>query len=429
LVYYRVGFDGPAVPTTGPVLLVANHPNSLLDPVLVMAAAGRPVRFLAKAPLFSDPKTAWLVGLGGAIPVHRRQDAAGREVDNAAMFEAVYTSLSGGEVVGLFPEGISHSQPALAPLRTGAARIALGAAAVRGAAFPIVPVGLVFRAKDRFRSAAWVVRGEPVGWDDLAGAGAEDPDAVRALTERIREALMAQTVNLDAWHDRPLVETAVRIWEAERGTGARRGAGDRVDRWVETARILARVRANRDPVGEELADEVAAFGGRLGRLGLHPADLGADVSLGRGVSWAAARLPLVAPLGAAVALVGWLAFAVPYHLTALVVSRIRLEADTRSTWQALIGAALYLAWVVAAVVGAVLLGAGWWAALIAIGLPAIGMAGLLVRERWRGAWRDGRRFLLLRSRRRLIATLHSRQQDLAVRLERLHTQHSRGDIA
>jgi predicted branched-subunit amino acid permease len=66
---------------------------------------------------------------------------------------------------------------------------------------------------------------------------------------------------------------------------------------------------------------------------------------------------------------------VPYHLTALVVSRIRLEADTRSTWQALIGAALYLAWVVAAVVGAVLLGAGWWAALIAIGLPAIGMAG------------------------------------------------------
>ena len=67
--YYRIRYGGEAVPRAGPVLLVANHPNSLLDPVLVVAAARRPVRFLAKAPLFVDPKVGWLVKAAGAIPV------------------------------------------------------------------------------------------------------------------------------------------------------------------------------------------------------------------------------------------------------------------------------------------------------------------------------------------------------------------------
>jgi glycerol-3-phosphate O-acyltransferase/dihydroxyacetone phosphate acyltransferase len=68
-VYYRIRFGGAPVPATGPVLLVANHPNSLLDPTLVVASAGRPVRFMAKAPLFSDRKIGWLVRAAGAIPV------------------------------------------------------------------------------------------------------------------------------------------------------------------------------------------------------------------------------------------------------------------------------------------------------------------------------------------------------------------------
>src|SRR5262245_66374522 len=72
-IYYKVRFAGPAVPA-GPVLLVANHPNSLLDPTLVVAAGSRPVRFLAKAPLFGDRKIGWVVKAAGAIPVYRKAD-------------------------------------------------------------------------------------------------------------------------------------------------------------------------------------------------------------------------------------------------------------------------------------------------------------------------------------------------------------------
>ncbi|MDH5198192.1 MAG: 1-acyl-sn-glycerol-3-phosphate acyltransferase, partial [Gemmatimonadota bacterium] len=180
-VYYRIRYVGEPVPRTGPVLLVANHPNSLLDPMLVVATAGRPVRFLAKAPLFHDPKTAWLVKSAGAIPVYRRADDPSQVEKNVDAFDAVYAELARGAAVGIFPEGLSHSEPALGPLKTGAARMALGAARLTGGAFPIVPVGLVLRRKDEFRSSAYVVTGAPVAWDDLAHRGVDDADAVHAL--------------------------------------------------------------------------------------------------------------------------------------------------------------------------------------------------------------------------------------------------------
>src|SRR5690606_19668180 len=133
------------------------HPNSLLDPMLVLAAAHRPVRFLAKAPLFDDPKVGWLVKAFRSIPVYLRHDDPTQVGRNDEMFRAVHAALGAGAAVALFPEGISHSEPSLTPLKTGAARIALGAAPLIGRDFPIVPVGLVFREKDRFRSAALVL--------------------------------------------------------------------------------------------------------------------------------------------------------------------------------------------------------------------------------------------------------------------------------
>ena len=116
--------------------------------------------------------------------------------------------------MGIFPEGISHSDASIAPLKTGAARMALGAFAVTNEPFPIVPVGLVFRRKDIFRSAAHVIVGTEVSWSDLASRGVDDQEAVRELTGRIGDALRGVTVNLEQWADQPIAECAVRIWEA-----------------------------------------------------------------------------------------------------------------------------------------------------------------------------------------------------------------------
>lgn len=402
-------------------MLVANHPNSLLDPMVVLTAARRPVRFLAKAPLWDDPKTAWLVKLGRAIPVYRASDDPTKLARNAAMFDAVHAALATGDAVGLFPEGISHSEPSIAPLKTGAARIALGAASLVGGAFPIIAVGLVFREKEVFRSEGLALVGEPIAWDDLAARGARDGDAVRELTERIDAAIRQQTLNLAQWEDAPLVDGAMEIWEAEQRAAPEPAA--RIARLAETTRILAEVRAAPDGATDALTQDVLAHVRRLTRLGLRPDDLAVDTTGRAAAGWATLRIPLLLPPWIAVAVLGWLLFVVPYRLTGVVVDRFRLERDTRSSWKLLIGAALYTAWVVllAVVVGWRF---GWWLAVAALAvIPVIGLTGLLVRERWHGAWADVRRWALLRSRRRLVASLRQTQHDLGRRLDQLFTQH------
>lgn len=413
-VYYRVEYHGSAIPADGPVLLVANHPNSLLDPTLVVAAAGRPVRFLAKSTLFTDARIGWLVKASGAIPVYRRQDDASQMRRNIDAFDAVFDAMAAGAAVGIFPEGTSHSEPSMVPLRTGAARIALGSAPRIGGAFPIVPVGLVFREKDTFRSDALVLRGTPVEWSDLAAEGDEGV-TVRELTKRIDAALRTVTLNLASWEDLPVVEGAVRIWEAERGEASR--AAERVSRVELTTRVLAQVRESGDAPGLTLARDVGRHIARLERLGLRPSDVKADVGTNRGIRWAVRRIHLLMPLGVILASLGAALFWVPYRATGLIVDRIDLEVDVRSTWKLLIGIVLYLTWLVV-LVSLAGFTFGWAGALLTlVVVPAVAMIGLLVRERWRSAWSDARRFFLIRSRRDMIAKLRDRQRDLASRLQ------------
>lgn len=416
-VYYRVRFAGEKVPPSGPVLLVANHPNSLLDPTLVVAAAHRPVRFLAKAPLFNDAKIGWLIRGAGAIPVYRRTDDPAQMGRNEDTFRAVYDALAQGAAVGIFPEGVSHSEPSIVPIKTGAARIALGTAAITGTPFPIVPVGLVFRQKHVFRSDALVFRGAPIRWDDVARCGVDDAGAVRELTDRIAESLRSVTLNLESWEDRPLVETAVRVVEAERGITP--DPAERVARLEVTTRILAEVRRTEHAEGTRLARDLEAYRRRLQRLRLRPADLVADVRLSRGVFWAARRLHLLLPAGLLLAMLGNVLFWLPYQVTALLVNSLRLPDDVRSTWNLLAGIVIYALWVALLGVAAGLW-LGWPAAVLCVVLvPVIGVLGLLMRERWRHAWSDARRFFLLRSRGSLVAALRERQRDLHSRLNGL----------
>lgn len=195
------------VPVDGPVIFVGNHPNSLLDPVMVTTTCPRPVRFAAKDVLFKGPLRPFL-WLLGSVPVKRRQDAvagaaedapvegAPERVDNSAAFDELFAILAQGFAFGIFPEGISHTRPELAPLKTGAARIALGAAA-KGIPVQIVPVGLSYRRRDRMRSRVLVQFGTPIAIDDAlrARAAADPVGAARALTATIALALRAQTIN------------------------------------------------------------------------------------------------------------------------------------------------------------------------------------------------------------------------------------------
>jgi 1-acyl-sn-glycerol-3-phosphate acyltransferase len=184
----------------GPRLLVAHHVNSLVDPLLLFAFLPGPPRFLAKSTLWQHPVIAPLVVVSDAIPVYRHQDGVD-VARNMETFARARETLAGGGTVALFPEGRSHSEPQPLPLKTGAARIALHALHEgRAAGLRIVPIGVVYEDKGRFRSRVVLRVGEPIDpAPEAAVYASEGRAAVRKLTDRIAAGLDEATPRGLAW--------------------------------------------------------------------------------------------------------------------------------------------------------------------------------------------------------------------------------------
>jgi len=414
-VHYRVEYLGGQVPATGPVLLVGNHPNGLVDPVLVASTTPRTVRFLGKAPLFEMPGLGQVMRGLEALPVYRAQDGADTGA-NARTFDAVFAALAAGELVCLFPEGKSHDEPELAELKTGAARMAFGAEARHGwrLGVRIVPVGLVYRSKRRFRSRVAVWTGAPLALDDLAELHARDERAaVHALTARIADGLRAVTLELERWEDLPLLELAERIlFDARAG---------RVERLRAFALRLRALRAHEPARVDALGERIAVFGERLARLGLSARDLPEKLALeytpatvGRFLGSAAVRLGLMLPL----AFLGALFWYVPYRLIARLAPRLATP-DTLATVRILAGIVLFPLWLCAAGLALGLRYEAESALLFVLVAALLGPLALAFRDWQRWALGEVRTFVRLASRRRLRAHLVREREALADELARL----------
>lgn len=412
--FYRLTITGGRVPAAGPILLVANHPNSLLDPMLVATAAGRPVRFLAKAPLFTDKRVGFLVRGAASIPVYRRMDDPSAMGGNDDMFRSAFEALEDNAAIALFPEGASHSEPSITRLKTGAARIALGEFDRTKKSFPIIPIGLVLKQKDVFRSKALVVVGEAIEWSDLAPRGQHDREAARELTRRIDSSIRDITVNLDTWDDRPIVECAAKIWSAE--FEADDTATGKLGRLRIASDLLPTIRESGESDWQVLLKDIESHQQQLHILGLSPLDLSTDIRIRTAFRWALGRLYLLGPPSLVIALAGFLFFLPPNRATGFIAERSGADEAELSTWKLLIGIPMYTSWV--ALVG-LFLGVrfgpaiGFSACLLG---PVVGATGLWLRERGLGISADMRRFFLLRGRAELIAGLRTRQAAIANRM-------------
>lgn len=404
-----------AIPHDAPVIYTPNHINSVLDGLLARVFLPRDPRTLAKATLWNVTALRPLLAAVNAIPVYRQQDSSdpAYAANNQDMFSSCYDALVEKACIVLFPEGQSHSESELQPLKTGAARIALGAEQRDGPlGVHIIPVGLNFDAKHKFRSRVLISIGQPI--DPLDGPGRADPEdraAVDQVTERIEEGIKAVTVNYPSWEEANIIGRAADLYASQQA--------------VES--VEARL-ATEFAIHKELADAYSAmkvsYARRVGRIvnavnaydrllkvlsiehehviQEHPKLLQAIFSL-RKLSLFVIRVPL--------ALLGLFLNAAPYFLTTMT-RHIKVPPDRASTTKLVAGIFLYpLCWTVQAMLfGSELIPPSvWW--LLA---PLSGVSALLFQERHTQLLDELRTYLKLKSHSEMKQELEQRLEEVTI---------------
>jgi glycerol-3-phosphate O-acyltransferase / dihydroxyacetone phosphate acyltransferase len=302
----------------GSVIFTPNHPNSLIDPLLLFFLSPPfRLRFVAKAPLFKIPVFGSILRSIGAIPVVRKFEAGG-EVDYSAFFASCVDALAQGHSIVIFPEGRSLPQSYLAPLKTGPARLFL-MAKEKGIRVSMIPVGLNYEKGTTFRSDVLVSIAPAIQTGRLIGI--EPSLAIRQLTEALTQSLEEHIVQTESFRERELMMLLEKI-SAEQESD--QSDFERFGRLKEFERGLSRLRIS--AAGE--IDQLRKLLSRYEKLSNeYRINLNGNFE---SLQWN--RFP-AAILGAILAIPGWILNFLPYHLCDLLIKTRDNDASVTATYK------------------------------------------------------------------------------------------------
>ncbi len=428
-------FHPERAPDTGAVLFVANHPGSLTDALLIGVSVDRPVNFVATVRLFRSKPVAWLLSRCGVIPINRKQDDPTKMATVAQTFASCFAVLEAGGAVGLFPEGISYDDSRLKEVKTGAARLALGLESEHGGTLGlrIVPVGLTYSAKERFRSRVLVNFGEPMPAADFLEGYDRDP---RVSVHRLRDAIEARIRALilhtpDLEHDRIL--TAVKRLYLERLRSANLIVTEPMPDEAETLLLMQTIASALRHFEEREPERLAAFVTDLDRyehwmdrLGLSDRTVDAFSRALR--VWprvlTAALLVVLSP----VAMFGWIHHVVPSALVGWSLRHFTPAENRKSQTPitVMLAGAIALALCYSVYVALAWAWFGLWPAVVYAGLlPASGLLALYYLRALRQLGGRLRSAALLLQRPVARRTLIALREDLVAAMDSFRADYAR----
>lgn len=205
-------------PEKGPLIICANHPGAFLDPIIIAASSRRRIYFLAKAAVFKGKLAKWLLPKFNMIPIYRKQDDPSMMHKNDETFSKCYEHLLAGDAILIFPEGTSITERKLRELKTGAARIGLGACAASEfkKEVKIICLGINYDDPHLFRQDVLVSYSEPILVNDYKEVYEKNTiEAANILTAEIRKRLEDEVVHIEHEEADGITRQVEKLYRAE----------------------------------------------------------------------------------------------------------------------------------------------------------------------------------------------------------------------
>jgi len=415
------------MPSRGPLLVVSNHPNTFMDPILTASLLRQPVYFIAKSTVFGSRFQNWMLRQMHLIPIHRREDKPDQPISNDEAFAASFRALQQQKTLIIFPEGNSFNQRRLRQLKTGTARIALGAATAPETALDvrILPVGLNYSAPTRFRSDVFVNIGEPIAVADYVTAYKQDgQEAVRALTEVIRRQLEGLIIHTPSDEEDELARQVVAVY-GERLASTVPPAPPHEQDFMLTKAIVHSITYFSQTAPARVAalkQELAAYMLQLRRLRLHDALLGKG---NKALLWQSILGLFYLLVGLPAYLYGLLHNYIPY----IIPAKVARAASTEEEWHAPI---MLTTGIFTFPIFYLLVVWCWWAwqepsqawlLLYGLSLP---LSGFFALHYWHTLRHTQKRWLLLGlffRRQEVVAQLRRQRQQIIAQLEQARQEY------
>ena len=154
------------IPKNKAILFISNHPNALIDPLLVATTNSRITHYLTQAQVFTNKIVKKILASVNMIPVYRERDGVGSKnlkSYNDEIFQYCYNVLNKKECILIYVEGSHNLRRKVRPFRKGFARIALGALdEYNDLELVIIPVGMNYTNTDAYASKVSVNYGKPI---------------------------------------------------------------------------------------------------------------------------------------------------------------------------------------------------------------------------------------------------------------------------
>ena len=377
------------IPSEGPLIVVSNHPSTFMDPIIVASMLETNARFIAKGTLFNSVFKDWMMrNIMRAIPVYRRQDNPAKTKNNDAIFEQCFQLMEQKGTLIIFPEGTSINERKLQDIKTGTARIALGAEARNNfqLGVKILSIGINYSDAPSFRSDVWVNIEEVIETANYQKAyEIDDRQAVRDLTDKIQANLEKNLIITDDAQEDIFIKNIETIYKNElvshlhldpklHGFAVTKGIEEAVDHFEEL---------DKDWVSQ-LQEKTARYIRRLENNRLEDRFLARDKSKENGILIDSSLSLLFLIVGSPLYLYGLLANFIPYQLTDRIAKELTNEEEYLGPIKMTAGMLIYFVFYATLIYlfqRFIAQGDWWWTIPFASSLPLAGMFTFYYNQR------------------------------------------------